>query len=55
VKVHAKELEDIDEAKAGEICAMFGLDCNSGTTFTNGEVSYTMVKPFPSIFCLWTS
>jgi elongation factor G len=33
VRMHADEMEDIDEIGPGEICAMFGIECASGDTF----------------------
>ena len=49
VRMHSDELEDITEAQAGDIVAMFGVDCSSGDTFTNGvELSMTsMAVPEP--------
>ncbi|KAI9609725.1 hypothetical protein KEM48_002798 [Puccinia striiformis f. sp. tritici PST-130] len=32
VRMHSDEMEDVDEIKAGEICAMFGVECSSGDT-----------------------
>lgn len=36
VRMHSDELEDVQEASAGDIVAMFGVDCSSGDTFTDG-------------------
>jgi elongation factor G len=37
VKMHSNEMIDVQGAAAGEIIAMFGVDCHSGTTFTAGQ------------------
>jgi elongation factor G len=46
VRMHSNEMEDVDEVGAGEICALFGIECASGDTFTDGTVSYSMTSMF---------
>ncbi|KAH9809712.1 P-loop containing nucleoside triphosphate hydrolase protein [Melampsora americana] len=46
VRMHSDEMEDVNEIKAGEICAMFGVECSSGDTFTDGTVQLSMTSMF---------
>jgi elongation factor G len=53
VRMHADKMEEIDEASSGDICALFGIDCAAGDTFTDGQKEYSlrsMHVPEPVIF-----
>ncbi|HEY5678053.1 MAG TPA: GTP-binding protein, partial [Myxococcales bacterium] len=44
VRMHSDEMHDVSEANAGDIVALFGVECASGDTFTNGDVQITMTS-----------
>ncbi|XP_066939841.1 elongation factor G, mitochondrial [Macrobrachium rosenbergii] len=53
VQMHSNNMEDVSEVYAGDICALFGIDCASGDTFTTDSKSHismeSMYVPDPVI------
>ncbi|MBN21293.1 MAG: elongation factor G [Bdellovibrionaceae bacterium] len=46
VRMHSDEMHDVDEARAGDIVALFGVECASGDTFTDNTVKLSMTSMF---------
>jgi elongation factor G len=45
-RMHADQMEDLTSSRAGDIVALFGVNCSSGDTFTDGKMNVSMSSMF---------
>ena len=46
VRMHSDEMEDVTSVSAGDVVAMFGVDCSSMDSFTDGKSNLAMTSMF---------
>jgi elongation factor G len=43
-RMHSDDREEVESAQAGDIVALYGVECSSGESFTDGKVNYTLTS-----------
>ncbi|MEN6375294.1 MAG: elongation factor G [Smithella sp.] len=46
VRMHADQMEEVEELKSGYIGALFGIECSSGDTFVSSGINLTMTSMY---------
>ncbi|TVQ38858.1 MAG: elongation factor G [Spirochaetaceae bacterium] len=46
IRMHADSTADINDARAGDIVAIFGVECASGDTFVAPDLNYSMISMY---------